>query len=279
MASVATRIALECIAAAARELPGTVIEDLAAELERITETELTDRLVDRLVNPIPGSTQRQRLADLFRCLREPDLRLSPAALAWALRAAAVQDGFHRSRLHVDLVWSGPETKALKPRRTDQALIEVIDCSERELIIATFAAYRIPSVKKALERALQRDVAVKLILESIEASGGKIAFDPQTALELQRVDGLITYVWPHQNRPSNEAGHRGSLHLKCAVADGRLVMISSANLTKFAFEFNMELGVLIRGNELGKVLTEHFRELMDRGVLQPTTKHAHLSDAT
>jgi cardiolipin synthase len=273
------RIALECIAAAVRELPDTVIEDLAAELERITASELTDRLVDRLVNPIPGPAQRQRLADLFRCLREPDLRLSPAALAWALRAAELQDSLHRLRLHVDLVWSGPETKALKPRRTDQALIEVIDCSESDLIIATFAAYRVPSVKNALERALHRGVAVKLILESVETSGVKIAFDPQAALELERVEGLATYVWPHENRPSDEAGHRGSLHLKCAVADGKLVMISGANLTEFAFELNMELGVLIRGKELGKVLTEHFLELVDRGVLQPATRYRRLPDTT
>jgi cardiolipin synthase A/B len=133
------------------------------------------------------------------------------------------------------------------------------------------------LKKALERALHRGVTGKLILESIKV--GKIALRSLGRLGSPASRRLMTYVWPHEYRPSDEAGHRGSFHLKCAVADGRLVMISSANLMEFAFDLNMELGVLARGNELGKVLTEHLLELMDRGVRQPATRQRRLSDTT
>jgi len=35
-------------------------------------------------------------------------------------------------------------------------------------------------------------------------------------------------------------------MKCAVADGEWLFLSSANLTQQAFTINMELGMLVRG---------------------------------
>jgi len=39
---------------------------------------------------------------------------------------------------------------------------------------------------------------------------------------------------------------GSLHVKCAVADASVALISSANLTDYTMSLNMELGVLVKG---------------------------------
>ena len=36
------------------------------------------------------------------------------------------------------------------------------------------------------------------------------------------------------------------HVKCAVADGHWLFLSSANLKEQAFSINMELGALVRG---------------------------------
>ena len=38
---------------------------------------------------------------------------------------------------------------------------------------------------------------------------------------------------------------GILHVKCAVADGEWLFLSSANLKQQAFTINMELGMLVR----------------------------------
>lgn len=54
------------------------------------------------------------------------------------------------------------------------------------------------------------------------------------------------LWPHEQLPVDERGKRGVLHSKCAVADERMLFVSSANLTEHALNLNMELGVLIQG---------------------------------
>jgi PLD-like domain len=58
---------------------------------------------------------------------------------------------------------------------------------------------------------------------------------------------------HRNREEVQLIWTGpdvsSLHAKCAVIDSNLLFLSSANLTEFAFNLNMELGVLIKGGSL------------------------------
>lgn len=60
---------------------------------------------------------------------------------------------------------------------------------------------------------------------------------------------------------------GLLHAKCALADRRLLFLSSANLTGAAMTLNMELGVLIEGGALPRQLGAHFDELVQHGVLR------------
>ena len=64
-----------------------------------------------------------------------------------------------------------------------------------------------------------------------------------------------------------SGKPASLHAKCAVADGRILFISSANLTEYAMALNMELGVLINGGELPGRVVDHFGRLIENGTLR------------
>ncbi|MFI5453846.1 MAG: phospholipase D-like domain-containing protein [Isosphaerales bacterium] len=50
----------------------------------------------------------------------------------------------------------------------------------------------------------------------------------------------------EQRARDSGGKLGSLHVKCVVADGRWLFLSSADLTDYAFTINMELGLLITG---------------------------------
>ena len=59
---------------------------------------------------------------------------------------------------------------------------------------------------------------------------------------------------------------GILHVKCAVADGRWLFLSSANLTEYAFTINMELGVLVTGGSLPGQVQEHFDRLIANNLL-------------
>ena len=77
-----------------------------------------------------------------------------------------------------------------------------------------------------------------------------------------------YVWPIHQRPVSPAGRHGSLHAKVAVAGGRALLISSANLTEIAMTLNMELGVLVQGGDLPAQVEQPFVRLIEMGTLEP-----------
>ena len=74
--------------------------------------------------------------------------------------------------------------------------------------------------------------------------------------------------PGTVQSASEGGKLGSLHVKSAVADGRWLLLSSANLTEYAFTINMELGVLISGGRLPGRVESHFDGLIARRIVQP-----------
>ena len=71
--------------------------------------------------------------------------------------------------------------------------------------------------------------------------------------------------PKENRKADGSGKLGILHVKCVVGDGRWLFLSSANLTKYAFSLNMELGVLITGGKGPQRIERMFENLISNGV--------------
>ncbi|MDA8379927.1 MAG: phospholipase D-like domain-containing protein [Actinomycetota bacterium] len=61
-------------------------------------------------------------------------------------------------------------------------------------------------------------------------------------------------------------NHASLHAKGAIADDRLAFVTSANLTEYALDRNIELGLLVRGGEVPRQLARHFDRLVATGVL-------------
>jgi phosphatidylserine/phosphatidylglycerophosphate/cardiolipin synthase-like enzyme len=74
-----------------------------------------------------------------------------------------------------------------------------------------------------------------------------------------------YLWPIEQRFKGGTGKPGLLHVKCAVADGRWLFLSSANLTEYAFSVNMELGVLITGGTAPVQVEAHFAKMIALGT--------------
>ena len=93
------------------------------------------------------------------------------------------------------------------------------------------------------------------------------WDPITGLGASLPDAVRIYEWPVEIRPTTDKGKVGYLHVKCAVADERQAFVSSANLTVYAMEMNMELGVVIRGGDVPERIARHFRALIDAGTLR------------
>jgi cardiolipin synthase len=163
----------------------------------------------------------------------------------------------------ELVWTGPRTPFVSPRRTEQALLEVINGATWSLFLTSYVAYDIANVVRALNDATERGVQVHMLLERPRSDGGAISFDAMGRLR-QAVLGAHFFTW----EDAGNAAAGGSVHAKVAVADDETCFITSANLTGSAMERNMEAGVLIRGGELPRLLGSHLRALVETKIVVP-----------
>ncbi len=208
---------------------------------------------------------RGQVARLVAIWQQAAPEATPESVALALEAAGYTAQQILAQQRVEVVWTGPSSN-LPLRRTAQALQQIIDEAQQELIIVSFAVYDVPEIGQALVRAANRGVQISLIIESPQESAGKIAYDGLAAFGSQVLARAAVFRWPREARPVDEAGKAGSLHAKCAVADGRVAFVSSANFTHYALNLNMELGVVIRGRGVPRQVNEHWRQLMESGIL-------------
>jgi cardiolipin synthase A/B len=164
--------------------------------------------------------------------------------------------------------TGPANDRFPVRRIDQVLYDLVSTAKHRIILVTFAAHRVPYLCTHLRYAVERGVALILIVESEEESEGQLTKDALTAFQSVPLAGTRVYYWPIEKRERNQAGRPGKLHTKCAIVDNT-ALIGSANLTDDAFNRNMELGLLVREEATVSALAEHFRELISLGILAET----------
>jgi phosphatidylserine/phosphatidylglycerophosphate/cardiolipin synthase-like enzyme len=133
-------------------------------------------------------------------------------------------------------------------------------------MVSYAVYNIPSICEALVRAACRGAAITLVVETPDRLEGQNTYDTLRALGPSVAARSSVYLWPLEKRQKDTNGNCGILHVKCAVADGRWLFLSSANLTEYAFTLNMELGLLITGGNLPAKVEYHFDHIIQTGVL-------------
>lgn len=190
------------------------------------------------------------------------------AVAVALLTAAKCEHDHRHEQTVEVVWTGPEPADTRFRQTEQAILEVVNTAVRRLTVVSYAVYRIPRIREALVAAANRGVNIRLIVETPNRIEGQGEYDCLMALGDNVASACSVYYWPQDNRPRDDNGKIGILHVKCAVADGHRMFLSSANLTEYAFTINMELGLLVTGGKLPGQVERHFGGLIEAGSLIP-----------
>lgn len=198
---------------------------------------------------------------LRRLLQEAVVHhISAPRLAGMLEGASSVVEYYQE-LSPELVWTGPTPAGTATRQTEQVMLEVIRSARESLFLISFVAYRVDRIVTALNEAVDRGVDVKILLESPEEKGGNLSVD---SISLMRsvLPGLRFYAW--QKRLEEFAG--GSVHAKVAVADDRLAFITSANLTGYAMERNIEAGVLLRGSEHPRKLAEYLESMVSTGMI-------------
>lgn len=215
----------------------------------------------RLTESLPASLVESLIRDLRAC-RKPSMpnpsyqgRVDEFLQRWNEKssdlAPMLEVALAAKRLAptTELVWTGPPTTVVPVRRTEQVLCDLIRCAERRFTIASFGVFQIPRLVSELELMLKRGVALRILLGDRE-SATKSLIERQLLQLGYVVTGQASILqWPSEQRPRDEQGRAGLMHMKMAVADSQLAFLSSANLTQAAFERNMELGVLFRGGHI------------------------------
>jgi phosphatidylserine/phosphatidylglycerophosphate/cardiolipin synthase-like enzyme len=155
-----------------------------------------------------------------------------AAFEAALNAEPVTDLVTVAVTGLD--WLGSGVPAL-----EQALLVAIGEASDELVLTSFnvtsGAVR---VVQALEKALQRGVRVTIVinrLDTQERAGRSLLVE----LQQQFSHSFCLYDFVHPNELE-------SLHAKLLIADRRVALVGSANLSFLGMIANHELGVLVRG---------------------------------
>lgn len=247
-----------------REIGQTVASLPNGALDAL-ERALRDRLADRaIIETVPTDAFRQRARALISA-RDATQTESPAV---ALALAAARDREQAARAQqVSVVWTGPETDTIPVRQTEQALLELIGHAHTRLIVVSFAVYKVPEITSALTACAKRGCEVAVIVESEAESGGTVTFEMSQALGSEVATHATLYTWPSELRPETKHGKRASLHAKCAVADNERLLVSSANLTEYAFTKNMELGLLVEGGNTPHQVQEHLESLITDKTLK------------
>ena len=140
------------------------------------ETHLNwDRLAYLLCSAIPQIDIQERVHRFiaeWQSLPQPPL---PADMSLLLQSvsAALKSSTSETENRTDL--DGPHSSYVSLRRTDQALMELINSAQERILIVSFVVYKAKNILSALEKAANRGVEITIILESPDVSEGKIAY--------------------------------------------------------------------------------------------------------
>jgi cardiolipin synthase A/B len=246
---------LDAITVVASILPLEKIEMIAARLKQGGHSDLVATL-----SSISGTPASQNIINyLIRALiREA---ISAEELSSMLLAAGHVYQKMRETQSVELVWTGPRTPFISPRRTEQALLEVINTAQKSLFMVSFVAYGIPTITKAIDNALKRGVTVSMLLELSRDHGGSVDIDALGKMK-SILPGINLYVWKEKGGEFTD----GRVHAKVATCDGNKCFITSANLTNYAMERNMEVGILISGGDTPQLLQDHLEALIETKII-------------
>lgn len=259
----AMKVATEAARLAAT-LPLSIVQSFAETLRSCGPSEWTT-IRQRVVQAIPHPHYRNVVGQVLELWASQAATVTPQEASMALLTASHMVQANRDRESIELVWTGPPTDVVPLRRTEQAILQVIESAIESVLVVSYAVYNTPRIGDALIRAADRGVALTVVLETPDRQAGRTAYDTLQALGSLVAARSRVFLWPHEQRVKDPTGKQGILHVKCVAVDDEWLFLS-VNLTEYAFNLNMELGVLIRGGKLPHDVASHFDRLISTGIL-------------
>lgn len=169
----------------------------------------------------------------------------------------------------EVVWTGPKVEGSYLRATRQVVQDIIAAAQTELLVVGYwlagkEDYEgiINDIIELIADAVTRGVKVIMVLDEGEKGYGKNNRDTLVSLwpETTPLPQLLTWKIP--------AGQKHlKLHAKVLVTDRYDALVTSANLTMYALDRNMEMGVRIQGQPSERI-AQHFELLRHKEVLVP-----------
>ena len=257
------RIIVESAYMLACSLPRELIESVAIAILNSPESHLRAEITKRVAH----HHYREMVFTFLDRWQNEAKGVEAKTVAVALQTAALSEQTHRDSQNIELVWTGPTTNQIPFRRTEQAILQLLNTATKQITLVSFAVYRIPNIANALIKAAKRGVRLTVIIETPDKIQGEGEYSTLHALGQEVANCSTVYFWPKENRPHGDNNKVGLLHVKCAVADKEWLFLSSANLTQQAFTINMELGILVRGGTLPIQVEQQFEQLIQNGQLK------------
>ena len=257
-----SQVIIEAALKLAGKLPGEVIEQAAQMIAGHEPVDARSRLSDS----IPHAHYRSLCLGFFQVWRAKAPGVSPSEVAIALRTAACSQKLREADTSVEIVWTGPRSEKVSFRHTEQAILQILNSAESRILLVSYAVYSIPNIQDAVVRAAKRGVKITVVVETPDKLDVENEYSTLRALGDDVARCSAVYYWPKENRKADQSGKLGILHVKCVVGDGRWLFLSSANLTKYAFSLNMELGLLLTGGRSPHQIEAVFEQLIRERVL-------------
>lgn len=230
------------------ELSIARIEGFAAHIETLNSTGEIEG-----AREFAGPNLDTRTWNSLTTALEMNPGIAPASVAAAFRTGALVGQLKDKGQEVSLAWTGPKTDFVPVRSTEQVMLEVIERAEEDIFLISFVNFGAVSIVEALNGAGGRGVGISMLLDDTNTTAGRMAL---------AVPQAQVFIWNESSKLENGSPATASVHAKCVVADGREALITSANLTDYALEKNMELGVHLVGGREPQLLRRHLQALVD-----------------
>lgn len=219
--------------------------------------------LESLVEQTPQRSQREALHALSKAWIQ--------AGGSSLELRGCLDGLRRRLCEepkTELVWSGPSVRGAGYRSTEQVMKEMLGRAATSVLILSYAARDVVSLREQLVAAAGRGAIVSMVLEHYDALR-KVPWDQHLRdLGHEVLSRSKVLVWPLERRCEGGGGVRGSLHAKCLVIDRKELLLTSANWTTSAMERNIEMGIRSTDPGLSQRVHQQIEGLVAGGDLMP-----------
>ena len=155
---------------------------------------------------------------------------------------------------VELITTAPPSFLLKTKRINNAVNEVVENSEKSLLITGYSISEFVEdmIDTIIEKS-QHGLFVKIFINDLSKQ--------KSIDKLLRYQGKFLQLYDYTNKEDKMA----ALHAKIILADSEKAIISSANLSYHGMSGNIEMGTLINSVKLGKQIEEFFKSLVFQKV--------------